>query len=430
MSAELIAGSLGGLVCGIAIGLFAMWAYRKNIKARRNVRTRHELQGDRVSTVSQVLHYAIQSAPTAVAVVDKRRKVVLSNPSAHELGLVHERALNSAVWSVVEKVLGDHEPREVNFLPPPRRSDRPVIAVAGQVQLLSLVDDRFVVIYATDDSEHVRMESARRDFVANVSHELKTPVGAISLLVETMMEVKDDSEAVEYFGGKLHVEVARMNQMITELISLSKLQGAESLPDPDILSVDKIIDEAIDRSRMSAEAVGIELKTDDKSGAMVRGDQSLLVTSVTNLITNAINYSPESTPVSISREVVDGNVIIRVTDRGIGISQEDQKRVFERFFRVDKARSRNTGGTGLGLAIVKHVMANHGGRVTLWSRPGTGSTFALELPAYDEIKASTGRSVPEEPVVPKMKQILVEDEASEMELQPQSQPQLHAERDS
>ncbi len=413
VSTELIGGILAGLAVGIAIGLFVMWAYRKNIKARRNVHTRRELQSDRVSTVSQVLHHAIQSAPTAVAVVDKRRKVVLSNPSAHELGLVHERALNSAVWGVVEKVLADHEPREVNFLPPPRRSDRPVIAVAGQVQLLSLVDDRFVVVYATDDSEHVRMESARRDFVANVSHELKTPVGAVSLLVETMMEVKDDPDAVEYFGGKLHREVVRMNQMITELISLSKLQGAESLPDPDILSVDKIIDEAIDRSRMTAESAGIELKTDGKSGAMVRGDQSLLVTSVTNLLTNAINYSPEGTPVSISREVADGNVIIRVTDRGIGISQEDQKRVFERFFRVDKARSRNTGGTGLGLAIVKHVMANHGGRVTLWSRPGTGSTFALEMPAYDEEQHGPTRPVPEEPVVPQTKQIIVDDEASE-----------------
>lgn len=413
VSTELIGGILAGLAVGIVIGLFVMWAYRKNIKARRNVHTRRELQSDRVSTVSQVLHHAIQSAPTAVAVVDKRRKVVLSNPSAHELGLVHERALNSAVWGVVEKILADHEPREVNFLPPPRRSDRPVIAVAGQVQLLSLVDDRFVVVYATDDSEHVRMESARRDFVANVSHELKTPVGAVSLLVETMMEVKDDPDAVEYFGGKLHREVVRMNQMITELISLSKLQGAESLPDPDILSVDKIIDEAIDRSRMTAESAGIELKADGKSGAMVRGDQSLLVTSVTNLLTNAINYSPEGTPVSISREVADGNVIIRVTDRGIGISQEDQKRVFERFFRVDKARSRNTGGTGLGLAIVKHVMANHGGRVTLWSRPGTGSTFALEMPAYDEEQHGPTRPVPEEPVVPQTKQIIVDDEASE-----------------
>lgn len=415
MSAELIGGMIGGLVVGIAIGLFAMWVYRRNLKARRNLNTRRELQSDRVSTVSQVLHHAIQSAPTAVAVVDKRRRVVLSNSRAHELGLVHERSLNSAAWSVVEKVLTDHEPRDVNFLPPPRRGDRPVISVAGQVQLLSLVDDRFVVIYAADDSEHVRMESARRDFVANVSHELKTPVGAVSLLVETMMEVKDDSDAVGYFGGKLQAEVARMNQMITELISLSKLQGAESLPHPDILSVDKIIDEAIDRSRMAAEAVGIELKTDEKSGAMVRGDQGLLVTSVTNLLTNAINYSPEATPVSISREVNDGNVIIRVTDRGIGISQEDQKRVFERFFRVDKARSRNTGGTGLGLAIVKHVMANHGGRVTLWSRPGTGSTFALELPAYDEAKAGSTLPSSEEPVVPEAQQIIGEDEASDSE---------------
>lgn len=300
---------------------------------------------------------------------------------------------------MVERVFADQEPRQLNFLPPPRRSNRPVIAVAGQVKPLSLADDRFAVVYAADDSETVRMESARRDFVANVSHELKTPVGAISLLVETLMSVRDDEEAVEYFGSKLIVEVRRMNQMITELISLSKLQGAESLPDLEVLSVDKIIEDAIDRCRLAAEARNIELVKDSKSSAMVKGDKGLLVTSVSNLLTNAINYSPEGSPVSISREVQNDTVIIRVTDRGIGISPDDQKRVFERFFRVDKARSRNTGGTGLGLAIVKHVMANHGGSVSLWSRVGTGSTFTLELPRYQEGK---NKDLPsgEIPVIP------------------------------
>ncbi|HIW95359.1 MAG TPA: two-component sensor histidine kinase [Candidatus Corynebacterium gallistercoris] len=375
---------LAALLVGVAVGIIAGWVYRRRIQQLRNRRTRRQLASNRVSTVAQVLHFAIQSAPDAVAVVDKRRNVVLSNPRAHELGLVHERDLNTEVWSVVEQVLEDHEPRPIRFTPPRRRGNRPVVSVAGQVKLLSLADDRYVVAYATDDSEHVRMESARRDFVANVSHELKTPVGAISLLVETMMEVHDDPDAVQYFGGKLVVETQRMNQMITELISLSKLQGAESLPNPDTLSVDAIVEEAIDRCRLAAEAMNIELVKDSNSHALVKGDRGLLVTSLSNLITNAIHYSPEGSPVSISREVSGDFVVIRVTDRGIGIAPEDQKRVFERFFRVDKARSRNTGGTGLGLAIVKHVMVNHGGSVSLWSRPGTGSTFTLELPRTTE----------------------------------------------
>lgn len=373
-----------GLVVGVVLGAAASAGVRRWLRRRRNDRTRDELQGNRVSTVAQVLHFAIQSSPAAVVVVDKREEVVLSNPRAHGLGLVHERSLNPAAWGVVRKVFADHEPRMVTFPPPKRRGERPVISVAGQVQLLTLLDHRFAVVYAVDDSETVRMESARRDFVANVSHELKTPVGAMSLLVETLLEVRDDPEALTYFGNKLMGESRRMGTMITELISLSKLQGAEPLPDPEIISVDTVITDALSRCRTVAEAAGIELTTDGPVGATVEGDRSLLVTAVANLITNAVNYSPEATPVSISREATDDAVILRITDRGIGIAPEDQKRVFERFFRVDKARSRATGGTGLGLAIVKHVVANHGGRVSLWSRPGTGSTFTIELPRHHE----------------------------------------------
>lgn len=383
-----------GIVCGVLLTILGLRIYRRRVKDLRNRKTQYELEGNRVSTVSQVLYFAVQSSPDAVVVVDKRRSVVLSNPRAHELGLVYERTLNENVWAVVERVLNDREGRDLSFQPEQRRGNRPIMEVAGQVQLLSLADDRYAVVYANDVSEQVRMEFARRDFVANVSHELKTPVGAISLLVETMLEIKDDPESVGYFGSKLTLEVHRMNTMITELISLSKLQGAESLPDMEVLSIDRVVEDAIDRCRLSAEAADIELLKDEKSGLMVKGSQSLLVTSVANLITNAINYSPESSPVSISRRLSGGVVKISVTDRGIGIDPEDHKRVFERFYRVDKARSRNTGGTGLGLAIVKHVMANHGGSVEVWSRPGTGSTFTLELPVFtsekDAERMSTG----------------------------------------
>lgn len=400
---DLLIGLLLGLLIGVVLGAVALQIYRLRLKAMRNRRTHSELQGDRVSTVAQVLHFAIQSSPSAVVVVDKRRNVVMSNPRAHELSLVHERSVNRKVWDAVEAVFKDQEPREIHFAPPPRRGNRPVIAVAGQVQLLTLQDDRYAVVYASDDSEHVRMESARRDFVANVSHELKTPVGAISLLVETLISEKDDPESVEYFGGKLLGETRRMGQMISELISLSKLQGAESLPDPEVVSMDSVIEEAFDRCRMVAEAAKIDLIKDDSSGALVRGDKALLVTSVANLVANGINYSPAGTEVSISREVTEDQVTVRVTDRGIGIAPEDQKRLFERFFRVDKARSRNTGGTGLGLAIVKHVMANHGGRVSVWSRLGTGSTFTLELPRYQGESSSLPAG--EKPVVPSQREL-------------------------
>ena len=198
------------------------------------------------------------------------------------------------------------------------------------------------------------------------------------------MEDPTDADMVTYFGAKLQKEAHRMGEMITDLISLSKLQGAEALPDMAPVRVDDIVDDAVGRNLVTAENRGIELTRGQRTGLRVMADKALLTVAVSNLIANAVNYSPSGQPVSVTQKLVRDNVVlIRVTDRGIGIAPEDQKRVFERFYRVDKARSRSTGGTGLGLAIVKHVVANHGGSITLWSRLGTGSTFTIELPVYD-----------------------------------------------
>ena len=175
---------------------------------------------------------------------------------------------------------------------------------------------------------------------------------------------------------------AHLASMVVELIELSRLQGAERLPDLVSVDVDSVVQEAISRHKVAADSADITISTDAPSGLQVLGDQGLLVTAVANLISNAIAYSPDSSTVSISRRHRGEEVEISVTDRGIGIALADQERVFERFFRVDKARSRATGGTGLGLAIVKHVAANHNGTIRLWSRPGTGSTFTLSIPAY------------------------------------------------
>ena len=205
----------------------------------------------------------------------------------------------------------------------------------------------------------------------------------MSLLAEALMQDPGDADMVEHFGEKLLKESHRMGEMITDLINLSKLQGAEALPEMVPVSIDAVIDEAIERNHVSAENHDIVLTRGATTGVEVMGDRALLVAAVSNLVSNAINYSPNGKQVSISQKVVRENVVlVRVTDRGIGIAPEDQKRVFERFYRVDKARSRSTGGTGLGLAIVKHVVANHGGNIKLWSRPGTGSTFTIELPIY------------------------------------------------
>ena len=233
------------------------------------------------------------------------------------------------------------------------------------------------------------MEASRRDFVANVSHELKTPVAAMAVLSEALLESTDDPETVRRFGGKIYDESQRLANMVGELIELSRLQGAERLPDLVAVDVDTVLQEAISRYLVVAEKARIAINIDDVTELRVRGDEALLVTAIDNLISNAIAYSPEGSTVSISRRRTGDMVEIAVTDRGIGIAQADQERVFERFFRVDKARSRATGGTGLGLAIVKHVAANHNGSIRLWSRRGTGSTFTLSIPAYSDPDTET-----------------------------------------
>ncbi len=281
---------------------------------------------------------------------------------------------------VLELDLSDRSPR-----------NRGGITVRCRASRLFDDDPRFVALFAYDDSEMVRMEATRRDFVANVSHELKTPVGAMALLAEALLESVDDPpDTVRHFGQRVQSEAQRLGNMVTELISLSKLQGAEKMPDLEIVDVDAVVQEALERTALTAENADIAVATDRATGYEVLGDQSLLVTALTNLVENAIAYSPKGSPVSVSRALREGGkVAISVTDRGIGIAQEDQERVFERFFRVDKARSRATGGTGLGLAIVKHVAANHNGEIVLWSRPGTGSTFTLLIPPRTSRAATT-----------------------------------------
>lgn len=380
MSKIIIAALLGAAVMAAVLILGGVVSGAYN--AARRQKSDEESS---ITTMAQVMHLAIQKSPTGVVVVDISRDLILSNSMAHKLGLVYERRLNDVGWEAALKVFDSQEDQELTLVLPSRRAGAPDTIVLCQLTPLSLVDDRFVVIYAADVSEQARMEAARRDFVANVSHELKTPVGAISLLVEALNEATDDPVAVRHFSESLTQESKRMSTMITELISLSKLQGAEPLPDMSPVKVEEIVQGAVRRNQMLSEQSGIEITVDCEPDLVVEGERSLLITAVSNLISNAINYSPEATPVSVTAVKEDNDTVaIRVTDRGIGISQANQKRIFERFFRADKARSRATGGTGLGLAIVKHVAANHKGTVKLWSRLGTGSTFTIELPLMEK----------------------------------------------
>lgn len=354
-----------------------VWFARRHERSRESDRA----QESQAATVSQLLNLAVQGSPTGIAIFNRSGRVLMSNPRAHEMSIVHDRAINPEVWDAALVAFEDAETHTLELDLPRRATGSRIRNVSVVVKPLALGDNSYVIAYSTDESENVRMEAARRDFVANVSHELKTPVGGMALLAEALLQDPSDEDMVEHFGNKMVKEAHRMGEMITDLISLSKLQGAEALPEMEPVSIDEVIDDALARNHVAAENRNISLTRGAPTGIEVMGDKSLLTAAVSNLVINAINYSPDGQPVSISQKVVRDNVVlVRVTDRGIGIAPEDQKRVFERFYRVDKARSRSTGGTGLGLAIVKHVVANHGGNIKLWSRPGTGSTFTIELP--------------------------------------------------
>jgi len=245
-----------------------------------------------------------------------------------------------------------------------------------------------IVVLLSDESEAERVHEVRRDFVANISHELKTPIGALSLLSEAVLSAADDPDSVIKFATRMQLEAKRLTDLVQEIINLSRLQDSDPLLVANENSVADLINEAIDLVKTTSESKGISVTTTELPDVVVLGDGEQLIMAIHNLLENAINYSPENTKVSVSSTMTDGIVEIIVADQGIGIPESEQDRIFERFYRVDPARSRETGGTGLGLSIVKHVASKHGGEVKVWSSPNVGSSFALRLPIF----ISTGGS--------------------------------------
>ena len=325
---------------------------------------------------------ALEHSVTGHVIVDAQGRVHYANPRAIELGVVRAGVAEPAVVAAAARASANHQVVDIELVPRARPGEpvrRGPLAVHAAVRSIG---DGLLLVAASDDTEAARLEAVRRDFVANVSHELKTPVAAITLLTEAILDAPDEPDVVRRFASRLEHESTRLATMVGELIMLSRLQGADPLPDLAVVEVDELITDAVHRSATVAERAEIALVVAPPGRLQVLGDPEMLVVALTNLIENAVHYSGSGTTVSISSAGRQDLVDIAVTDRGLGIAAEFQDRVFERFFRVDPARSRATGGTGLGLAIVKHVAANHGGSALVWSRPGTGSTFTLRLPAY------------------------------------------------
>ena len=371
----LLIAAIAGVV-GLAIGVTGMHAFR--------VSERQRAAGIDVDepTMPEGATEVLASLGLAHIVVDTVDGVVRANPAAYAFGLVRgHTVVHQEVLELTARVRGDGVIiQQVLELPRGLQGETSIV-----VQLrVAPLGDEYILVLADDRTDVSRTEAVRNDFVANVSHELKTPVGAISLLAETIEDAAEDQDAVRRFSQRLHKESARLVAMVQDIIELSRVQGKNVVHAGVPVDLNSVIAEAMDRSRLPAEAKSIDLRVGGDLPRRVHGDADQLTMALRNLIDNAVRYSPENTRIGIGLSSRDGIAQVIITDQGIGIAPENQERIFERFFRVDAARSRQTGGTGLGLSIVKHVIGNHGGELNVWSQRGKGSSFTIRLPELEE----------------------------------------------
>lgn len=330
---------------------------------------------------------------SAAMVVGPHDEVLHSNPQSRAHSLCRgERVLVPQVLDAIREVRREQAPRvfdtEVS-----RGIGAPSLHLNVRVAPLG---ERSVLVLAEDRTPLLRVDETRRDFVANVGHELKTPIGAIALLSEAIEQAADEPEAVMRFASRMHRESSRLAELVTQIIDLSRLQADDPMLRAEPLDVHQLVDDALARNTELSAKREVNLVRAGDESVPVLGDRRQLVDAIANLVTNAIIYSDQRARVSVTTSLVDDAgdhfVEVSVADNGIGISVEDQQRIFERFYRVDYGRSRENGGTGLGLSIVKHIAAVHGGSVDVWSRLGQGSTFTLRLPVLDEALLDTAAS--------------------------------------
>lgn len=380
-------GIITAVLLALLVLVVGVLAYRVSDRVQRPT----TLPDDGPRDVETDLAALLAHLPSASIVVGEGEEVLRASASAHAMGLLRGGQLvHAEIAELVVEARTDGGSRQVQLsLPrgPAAGSGRFIVAA----QVVAMSGGR-VLVLAEDRTAQIRLDDVRRDFIANVSHELKTPVGAMALLAETIADAADDPEAVRTFAERMGRESRRLSGLVQDIIDLSRLQDADVRIEARPVPVDEIVADAVERASVEAKARDIAIVAGRGGDLAVHGDPVLLVTAVRNLLDNALRYSDPGTRIAIAvRRGEDDLVEIAVVDQGIGIDPENLPRVFERFYRVDPARSRQTGGTGLGLSIVKHVAADHGGEVTVWSTPGRGSTFTLRIPAAVEGEPETIR---------------------------------------
>lgn len=341
-------------------------------------RTRHEAVA--ATVVPHRTREVLSVLQSGAVIVRRDRRAAFSNTTASALGVARpDGALHPGVADLAEKAWKAEEPVEDDV-----EISRGVLGTASIVHVrVSPLSDNLALALANDNTEQHAAEQTRREFAVNVSHELKTPVGALSLLAESIEDNPDDQAMVRDFAKKIRKEARRLSKLIQEIIEISRIQGGESVIEHEPVDAAEVIDEVLESVRVMAQEKDIDLVTDVSAYPTVMGDHDLLMMAARNLVDNAIQYSETGSRVTIKLAAVDDVAELSVIDQGIGIPAAEQERIFERFYRTDPARSRETGGTGLGLSIVKHVVLQHSGTVQVWSEPAVGSTFTVRLAIHE-----------------------------------------------
>ena len=364
--------ALLALLAGIVIGGSVAAVIVASLRARDRARAETSL------TIPEGVREVLHGMDDAAVVVDASFTVLAASAAAVPFSFVEGRSVpDDQLRSVARRARSESSPATETLR---LRRGAPPAEPRLVVVRATRISPRLTLLVLRDITERERVEQMRRDFVANTSHELKTPVGAVSLLAEAIESAADDPPQVRIFAARLTAEANRLALLTSRIMNLSRLQASDQLTEEREVSVDEVVAAALDAHAIQADSAGVDVVRGGKRGLYVRGDAQVLSEAVGNLIANAIAYSPQGSNVGVGVKSVDGIVEIAVTDRGIGIAEGDQDRVFERFYRADPARARRTGGSGLGLSIVKHAVQRHGGEVRLWSRPGRGSTFTIRLP--------------------------------------------------
>ncbi len=318
---------------------------------------------------------------TAGVILASDNEVINQSSKALAMGLVeYSKLTNSELQELVDLARAEKSSKSAElYFSKNLRAAKQFLAARA-----TMLSEELVILLIEDRTEAKRLEDTRHDFVENISHELKTPISAISLLAEALQMALNDEEQLKKFAQSLQKESKRLGSLVTRIIELSRIQSGDLAGDVAVLDLGNIIAEAVDANVVLADRAGVKLSFEAEPGVLVEGDGELITMAIKNLIENAIIYSEANSQVGVGLKVEGDFAEVTVIDNGMGIPVDQQERIFERFYRVDPSRSRDTGGTGLGLAIVKHAANNHGGEVTVFSRVGLGSTFTLKLPVYKQ----------------------------------------------